>query len=294
MTRDFPASRKPYVGFRAVIGKLLRVTAVIIVTPVTAMLIGWGCLLWQNNRKVEPASSEEIGRALYRGIGWLRARREQILEDPNAVLWWMVERSAILCGDTKLAVLSSEYKRRHFDDSPNHPWQHLFDPDAAVRVTRRSLSDLPYYNAHWLSALTCDPRLASLEFVSRQNHPHFCSDRPEPACITHQLMGMRFMQSRGCGDPEVVASTIRSLQDEIVRLLTWDVRVVDVYVQRILMLVESGAGARLKPVWLSKVLDAQQRDGGFCWKRPSMGRPFSNFHTTAQAVMLLSLLSCDM
>lgn len=45
--------------------------------------------------------------------------------------------------------------------------------------------------------------------------------------------------------------------------LTWDVRVVDVYLQRVLMLVDSGARSRVKPVWLSRVLKAQSKDGGW-------------------------------
>ena len=93
---------------------------------------------------------------------------------------------------------------------------------------------------------------------------------------------------------------------------TWDFRgVVDSYLQKILMLAESGAAERIKPIWLKRVINAQRIDGGwddfdeifplnsgrsFGWAGWSahgwmwIHRPKSNFHTTAQGLYLMSLL----
>jgi hypothetical protein len=83
--------------------------------------------------------------------------------------------------------------------------------------------------------------------------------------------------------------------------------VVDVYMQRVLMLVKSGAGGLVKPVWLQQLIDAQQPDGGWSGFMPlvpvgggrsigtnrllSIGAPRSDFHITAQGILLFALLT---
>ena len=115
------------------------------------------------------------------------------------------------------------------------------------------------------------------------------------------------MQTKGCEDPEMVEALVGDLQDKIVRQLTWDPRVVDVYIQRVLMLEESGAEDRVKNIWIKRVLDAQPADGGWSPDQPLIplwsnrylcftGRVFGikrvkpSFHATAQGVLLMTLL----
>jgi hypothetical protein len=128
-----------------------------------------------------------------------------------------------------------------------------------------------------------------------------------PACVTRQLMALRFLQHRQYGDQAAVSSAIARLQEKIEGQLTWDVRVVDVYIRRVLMFAESGAVERIKPIWLRRVLDAQMSDGGWSGTRPIVAAglatplcftqsgiafcvPRSTFHATAQGVPLMSLL----
>lgn len=128
-----------------------------------------------------------------------------------------------------------------------------------------------------------------------------------PACTTHQLIGFRMMQQSGCGDPLATQQAVAALQQRIHRQLTWDPRVVDVYIQRVLTLVESGAVSSVKPVWLQRILAAQHPDGGWGGIDPLLALPTgkgigfdargftfaaakSNFHATAQGIWLMSLL----
>jgi hypothetical protein len=120
-------------------------------------------------------------------------------------------------------------------------------------------------------------------------------------------MGFRLMQQHGCGDPLATQEAVTALQHRIRRQLTWDPRVVDVYLQRVLMLVESGATSDVKPIWLHRLLDAQHTDGGwggidtllvlpagnsigFDARGLTFSKSPSNFHATAQGVWLMSLL----
>ena len=120
-------------------------------------------------------------------------------------------------------------------------------------------------------------------------------------------MGLRFMQRYQCGHDEVVQSTIAELQQTLVSELTWDFRVGDAYIQRVLMLIDSGAYDKTKPVWIRNILQAQNEDGswddlqpviylgndyylGYTSMLPAIRKPGADFHATAQAIWLMSLL----
>jgi hypothetical protein len=120
------------------------------------------------------------------------------------------------------------------------------------------------------------------------------------------MMGYRIAQRNGCGIADLDAK-IAVLQKTMGMQLRYDPRVVDVYIQRVLMLVDSGAMDRINPRWVERVIAAQQADGGwsdiqplipvgggkylgFNSKAVTVGVPISNFHTTAQGVLLMSLL----
>jgi hypothetical protein len=223
------------------------------------------------------------------------------------MLWLFLRESAEITDDARLLALFAEYKRRYLDPYPGNLWRHLFDAGAGAPVLARELKELPDYNLYFVFGATCDATLAGEEIVQRQNRHDFCEDhhRFAPACVTHQLMGARLAQQRGCLESDVAQKLVSALQEKIVTQLTWDPRVVDVYLQRVLMLAESGAVERIKPVWLQRVLDAQLPDGGWDNFHPlfpvSTGHYFgmshipavrerkSNFHTTVQGVYLMSL-----
>jgi hypothetical protein len=266
-------------------------------------------LLWQNNRTIEPPSPQSIADGLENGIRWLVSNREMVLGQHNPMLWWFVKESADTTNDERLHALFSEYKRHHLEPNPNTVWWHLFDAESKVPVVIRQLEQLPDYNLYIIYGATCDSALGEKEIISRQTDFAFCADHHpfSPACVTHQMVGARLAQQRGCLDPRVVQQLLFALHEKIVKQLAWDPRVVDVYVQRVLMLAESGMAQKIKPVWLQRVLDAQLTDGGWGNFHPLLPinhthyiglsdrliirEPKSNFHTTAQGVFLLSLLA---
>ena len=185
----------------------------------------------------------------------------------------------------------------------------MFKPYAHVDLPELyMLSHLPDYNYLFLYGLTCDSDWEGEPEVQRQLDLGFCSMHYlHPRCVTHQMIGVRFMQRRNCGNSEVVGRLVQGLQDTIVAELTWDPRVVDAYIQRVVMLIDSGAADRVNPTWIWRVLNAQNDDGGwgdidpvlrlpggktigFSSKMIGYGNLHSNFHATAQGVWLISLL----
>lgn len=284
----------------------VKVVKLLIAIGLLAMLFaGYG--VWQNNRSVSQPDRAELKRSLDKGVGWLAEHRNVMLDDGNPMLWWMVQESAALTQSTILKDMYAQYQKRYFAGKHN-AWAQLFEPAAAVPMHLWELNNLPDYNLFILYGVSCSPELAGVEVVKRQMEISFCDSKPfSPACVTHQMMGFRFMRHRGCGDTREVERRMAVLRDRVLTQLTWDFRVVDVYIQRVLMLVDTGAIDQIKPVWIRRVVNAQGNEGGWSGFQPllplredvSMG--FSarglgvqvnkaNFHATAQGVLLMSML----
>lgn len=248
-----------------------------------------------------------------RAIGWLRAHEAEVLAGDNAALWWMVRESAALTGDAYLADLYGRYYQRYLAGNPNSVWHHMFDADAGLRIRVEALDGWPDYNLLFLYGLSCQTELRHDPRVAVLLEPLACGGVGssayfgDPACLTHQLMGVRFLQNRGCESGERTARLAAALVDRVAESATWDFRVVDFYIQRLLMLAESGNARRIQPRWLVRVLAAQRPDGGWDdfdpllalgerslgWSGRSLRlrKPESNFHTTAQGLYLMALLA---
>ena len=233
-------------------------------------------------------------------------RRDFNRRKPNALV--DAKGGAELTRDLTLTDLYGQYRARFLDINPHGPWMHLFYAHSTAPLNAWQLEALPHYNLFFLYGLSCDADLGELSIIKKQLRPEFCDDHLlSPACVTHQMMGFRFMQRRNCGSSGDVGKAIAVLQDKIVAQLTWDIRTVDVYLQRVLMLEDSGATERIKPVWIARILLAQNSDGGWSGFQPlvplggklsigfsgrgiSVDRKRSDFHAAAQGILLMSLL----
>lgn len=279
-------------------------------TGMAVIIIGMYLFLaWQNNREVEFPTESEYRVSFENSIGWLQGNRSKILASTNSMLWWMVKESADLTNDPRLVELYNTYKKNTLDKNPRNIWRSLFAKHSYFNIDPMDIIQYPDYNQHFLYGATCGRLLEKEEIIQRQLKKEFCNEyHPiSPACVTHQMMGMRFMQRHECGDQAMVKEVIVALQGKIVTQLTWDPRVVDVYLQRVMMLMDSGAKERVKSVWIQSVIDAQLDDGGwsgaealfpigggkyfsFTSKMAGVKKIKSDFHATAQGVLIMSML----
>ncbi len=286
---------------------MFRFTARLLCIVASFLIIVAGCFFYNNNRTVPKPSQEEFKSSLEKSIQWIVANKAQILTKKNSVLWWMLGESAKLTGDQRLQQIVDTY----IEELPvSSPWQYFFNPNSLAPLRDEMLTQLPDYNILFLYGLSCDKGLAQLEITQKQLKANFCNEyHPiSPACVTHQLMGVRFMQRRDCGDQGKNEILMSQLQEQIENQLIWDPRILDVYIQRVLMLVESGVPQRIKPIWLRNVIDAQNKDGGWDGFHPliplgekrsfglgkkffTIARPKSTLHATAQGVFLMSILT---
>lgn len=271
------------------------------------LLTAWS--VWQNNRDVKQPSQAEVQQHFDKSVDWLVSNYSKIEDIQNPILWWMIKQAGLESNDQRLKNIFSKYKKEHLDKMPANLSTPMFDkfyrPVVPDIISLASLRD---YQIFFFYGLSCDADLGSEPVIQQQMEPGFCSlHYLRPRCITHQLMGLRFMQRHQCGYEDKVSQTIGELQQTIVSELTWDYRVGDAYIQRVLMLVDTGASNQVKPVWISNILKAQNADGswddldpilplgnGYVLAHtstlPKIKKPKADFHATAQAIWLLSLL----
>lgn len=290
--------------------KILSRSIKLFVFLLVVSVAAYSYLFWLNNRADELLSDQEISDRFETSIQWLVTNEQNILKQNNPMLWWMIDQSATLTRDARLVELFNQYKSRYLTSQPNNIWNALFNPNYFPILPADIESRLPDYNVHFFYGLTCQSGLGNLSIVQQQNQANFCGkNHPiSPACYTHQLMAVRFMLERGCGDPDENIQLARFLENKIRLQLTWDPRVVDVYLQRVLMgLQRPDSRSLVKPVWINRAARAQQPDGGWSAFQPivnlgfshlgfssrliGFGHPKSNFHATAQGIYILSILA---
>jgi len=289
---------------------MLKKIIIIISIPAVILLAAYLYAVYQNNRDVDYPQTAQMQQQLEKSVQWLVNNEANILPQTNPMLWWMLFEVQKISPDKRIADLLEKYHQRnpHIIKSV---WGPLFDGVQHRRLAGYSVEGVPYYNQHFIYALNCAADIEDeLFIVAEQNTAKFCHQSAyfyRPACISHQLMGINFLRTKECGFLSNIDEVTQSLQEDLVTQLTWDIRVVDVYLQRVLMLLITGAEDNVKPVWIQQVLNQQLEDGGWgnfevlinLGEQRSLGlgargislaQEKSDFHATAQGVYILSYL----
>ena len=264
---------------------------------------------WIANRSTEMPSHQELQATLEKGISWLEMHQENVLADPNPALWWMLKDSAELTGDIRLRDMVDAYLTKMRANTHNSPFMRMVDPESPVRMSLALAQPLADYNYYILYGMTCDSSLAVTDVVLRYSRADMCGPLYllKPVCVTHQLMGARFVYENGCGDVEKTAGLITELQSMVATRQSMDARVDDGYLQGVMMLAATGGYRHIKPAWVRNVMAAQRPDGGWEASRPwlpvggsryveisrdgiTVNERSSGFHPTAQGVFFISLM----
>lgn len=282
---------------------------IILKTLITLFSIGiilYAYLVYDNNRDIKEPSIQEYEQSLQKAINWVEKNQNEIIKENNSILWWFLSQSAKLTKNKSLESVVNKYLDQNKDLGL---WELYFNPYAYVRYDVNNLFNLPKYNLHFIYGLTCDKELAQMDVIKEQMDANFCRWSPIfSACTTHQLMGFHFMKLYQCGDNTSYRDTVDNLNNQVVRQLLLDPRVSDVYIQRVMMLMLSGGEHLVKPIWLHQIINAQKSDGawetfypllppngesmrfGIAYKSLAIREYIPNFHTTSQAIYLLSLM----
>jgi len=286
--------------------KALRILAIGILPLILLFCAGYFYLVYKNNIDTPPPSKLEIRQALDKSINWVLKNQDELIKINNPVLWWFLDESANLTNNYKLSNLVSKYRNTTLDR--NSVWTGYWVKKPPFSYVAGSLDYMEKYQKFFVYGLTCDTDLGEEKIIQDQFDINFCDWRPYySSCSTHQLMGVRLLQIKQCGDQNLHTQLSEKLANIIESQLIWDPRVGDVYIQRALMLHEAGYKEKIKSIWIKNILNEQMSNGswasfyklfpitgdkyfGFTYKFASIREPKSNFHATAQAIYLLSLI----
>ncbi|PPC91364.1 MAG: hypothetical protein CTY34_04115 [Methylobacter sp.] len=279
---------------------------------VTALVFtGLIILIAYNNLGGEKPTESQINESLNKSISWLVQNKTAINKENNAMLWWMMEQAWQETHNGDLKNLLEDYREKHYQNYFSSPWSYLiYGYKDRINATQVMAAGMPDYNVFFIYSYSCNADLAEEPIVRQQQELGFCFTKHpiSPACITHQMMAFRFMQRTGCRkNPAEISDKIASLASLVKYQLFFDFRVVDVYLQRVLMLLDTGNQQRINPRWVERVLHNQNEDGGWSGFQPilklgdnrylgfttkgiSVTAPQSSFHATIQGVWLMALL----
>jgi len=57
---------------------------------------------WQNNRPVETVAIDDVKASYEKSVNWALQNREQLFNNHNTMLWWMLQQTAEATGDIRL------------------------------------------------------------------------------------------------------------------------------------------------------------------------------------------------
>ena len=288
---------------------MLKKTIKIFILLIGVPLLLLALAIAHNNFGESDYTQEELNAAFNQSINWLQQNNPVIQNDHNSMLWWMLIQAAEKQNNATLNQIIKQYKTSNIARYQNSPWAYLITGQSNPHISAYSLGNMPDYNLLFVYGFSCSRSLAYEDIIKIQHQTSFCwRQHPvSPACTTHQMMGFRFMQRTGCEDPQSVADSINTLSGYIKQQSTYDFRVVDVYLQRVLMQLDSGHQEKINPRWVKRILAHQNADGGwddfqplipvgggryfgFHAKGVGIREPNSNLHATAQGVWILVML----
>lgn len=285
------------------------------------LAIGWAALLASINRPMPPVTEQEARESFQRSVRWLQANEAAILADGNAALWWMIRAAADNSRNAYLNELVDKHLLTYTGPHEQLAWKRLIVRDASFDPHQPVPPGLvPYQRGFFLAAM-CQPGQEPDESTRRFLSQHACrpaltrvwlSDR---VCSTHQLLVVMLYRRQGCQAAASLEPFKQELLDDIATQASQDIFMHDGQIQRVLSLVWAGAADRVRPAWVHRIRAQQRADGGWtgdslvpelpdwaqvpavkrAWRMmrglPPLPSGASNFHATAQGLLLMSLLA---
>jgi hypothetical protein len=243
--------------------------------PVLALLVVLSILAWWlGNRDAAPVSRADQQQSYQRAVGWIKANEAWVRAEPNAALLWMLQEAGEKMGDRYLLDLVREVTASNYGGtSAGVPWQRMIYPKAEAILNLVQTEPLLPYQRFFYHAVSCQPLELKQGDTNRFLQENMCRPQVwrvlamEPACTTHQLIGVRLFRRTACPVAWDTSALEAELLSDIESQLRFDVVVKDAYLQRVLMMVWTGHAERVQAIWMRRVLAVQGADGGWQGKR---------------------------
>jgi hypothetical protein len=234
--------------------------------------------------------AERIDRAARLGTDWVVTQPDK----GNSALFYMVADMADLSGDPRLHRI---VRNASTDPSASSDeiWRRLLDPTAKVRRPSRQQLDALQDYQRWL-AYAIAPQ--EVDLTDSERAALFAPDRFAWGSRTHQLFALIVYRNR-VENSAAVTALVNHLCEKIALEEGWDIRVTDLYLQRLALIVAAGRPDLLKRRWVERAIAHQRPDGGWVSSWYGWGPGLlvfdvrakaPNIHTTIQGLWLLYML----
>lgn len=284
----------------------LKILGIFLVVLVACLVLA----IANNNFGSPRELTVEIDDSFEKAILWMENHKKLILQDHNPMLWRFVSKAAEVSGDSRLKGFFDEYRRENQFRLRKSPWYYLYFGEHNIINPSDFMNEpWPPYFLHFLYGYTCDSTLGNTPQIQTMNEPLFCvKHQPlSPACITHQIVAFRLMQETRCLEPAHITRLIDDVSP-LLKLQMWlDFRVVDVYLQRVLVMLDTDQHHKVRQRWIHRILKAQLTGGGwadfspilsvgnnkyigFTAKSVAITTPQASFHATAQGLLVMAHL----
>jgi hypothetical protein len=276
--------RRP--GWRRWGRRLLYVAAAVVALLALSVLnnnVAW----WPTSRGTFVS---DLDNGFLRASEWviLRADSPDLL---NPALLYMLDDIAKLSEYRSLQLLVEQYDKR----LGSSPWRRLTDSSAEVQgLTQSEWAALDDYQRWFLYAIA--PAQCTLSEQDRADM--FAADKHRRGSLTHQLLAVLLYRKR-VGPSAELDALVDRLCERIAGEAVWDVRVTDLYLQRIAFLLAGGRPDLVRRRWVERVMSNQEEDGGWVASWYGMGPRIlefsvrgkrTNAHTTVQGLWIYAML----
>ncbi len=260
-------------------------------------LVVVGALYGFNNVSLmtDETFARRVDDSIDRAMQWVGEHKWDIASSRNVAMYMLLQECQELHDEPLLAELVKRSLRSHIAPAC---WRrvldraHPVDPAELNRTIQAERID----NRWMLYAIAPEhAELATEDLVGLYD-----TRRWKGRQLTHQLMALIRLRENmgGAAEAEVTAEQLsRRLSSELAR----DLAVVDLYIQKVAVVLDAGHEQMVRRRWVERVIENQRDDGGWndrwcrvftSFRRPAIDLrdPPSNQHATIQALWLLYLV----
>jgi hypothetical protein len=241
-------------------------------------------------------SSDQFDRrlddAIDRATEWIRTNKREIASTKNVAMFMFLQDSHEIHPEPLLAELVENYLAGQITPEC---WRRVLDRDHPVddAALNRTIADEMMDNRWMLYAIA--PQKGRLDAEDLEGL--FDPDRWSGRHLTHQVMALIRLREDKASTAQC-EQTIEKLCRRIASQLRLDIAVVDLYIQKIAVVLDAGHAELIGRRWVERVIENQAPDGGWndrwcrvftSFRRPALdlADPPSNQHATIQALWLL-------
>ncbi|MCP4111805.1 MAG: hypothetical protein GY749_40815 [Desulfobacteraceae bacterium] len=230
----------------------------------------------------EASFKSRLDNTMALSLKWLEADAENMMKTPNAALFLMIADMADLSGNDRLNNIIEQYKAL----SGRSVWRRLIDKESSVFIPGRGMLDQLEDYQRWI-VYAIEP--VRTPVTEDEKISMFAPDSHYWGSLTHQLFSL-YIYREHQGASTAIEELTDHLCERIAFEAVWDIRVTDLYLQRIAFILAAGRDDLIKKRWVERLIAYQQDNGGWLpgwygWGPDIFKFRFKKKKTTAHATV---------